>query len=126
MVAQSIALIDDVLSQQKDNIALIERVIKKQDALLDNKEDVHDVESFFKSQVSVYDAAVKLEYDLRNELDYLSKEPESNTALNQIRLIVSSTGKFDYKKIPDLNGLMTTVHEGHDRLLAAKRDELLV
>ena len=125
LVVQAIALMDDVLSQQKDNIALIERVIKKQDDLLDNKEDVHDVESFFKSQASVYDSAVKLENDLRNELDYLSKEPESNTALNQIRLIVSSTGKFDYKKIPDLNGLMTTVHEGHDRLLEAKRDELL-
>ena len=125
LVAQAIDLMDDVLSQQKDNIALIERVIKKQDDLFDNKDNVHNVESFFKSQVSVYDSAVKLENDLRNELDYLSKETESNTALNQIRIIVSSTGKFNYKKIPDLNGLMATVHEGHDRLLASKRDELL-
>jgi len=125
LVSQALTLMDDVLSQQKDNIALVDRVIKKQDAIYDNKEAMQNVEGFFKNQVAVYDAAVQLEADLHNELDYLSKEPEANTALNQIRLITNATGKFEYKKIPDLNGLMTTVHEGHDRLLAAKRDELL-
>lgn len=125
IVAQGIALLEDVLSQQKDNIALIDRVIKKQDAIYDNKEAMQNVEGFFKNQVAVFDAAVQLELDLRNELDYLSKEPEANRALNQIRLITGSTGKFDYKKIPDLNGLMATVHEGHDRLLEDKRAELL-
>mgnify|MGYP001837207910 CR=1 FL=1 len=34
-------------------------------------------------------------------------------------------GKFDYKKIPTLNDLMQTVKEGHERLLAVKRDEIL-
>ena len=34
-------------------------------------------------------------------------------------------GKFDYKKIPTLNDLMMIVKEGHERLLAAKRDEIL-
>lgn len=125
LVTTGIQLIDDVLSQQKDNIALIDRVIKRQDELDDNKEAMQNVESFFKNQVTVFDAAVQLEADLANELDYLSKEPEANTALNQIRLILMSTGKFDYKRIPELNTLMATVHEGHDRLLAAKRDELL-
>lgn len=125
IVSQGTTLLDDVLSQQKDNIALIDRVIKKQDAIFDNKDAMQNVEGFFKNQVAVYGAAVQLELDLRNELDYLSKEPEANAALNQIRLITMSTGKFDYKKIPDLNGLMTKVHEGHDRLLEAKREELL-
>ncbi|WP_196598182.1 BREX system P-loop protein BrxC [Pectinatus frisingensis] len=125
LVSQGIALIEDILSQQKDNIALIDRVIKKQDDISDNKEAMQNVEGFFKNQVTVYDAAVQLEVDLRNELDYLSREPKSNTALNQIRVIIGTTGKFDYKRIPELNGLMATVHEGHDRLLAAKRDELL-
>ena len=85
------------------------------------------VEGFFKNQVSVFDAAVKLEQDLSHELDYLSHESEANTALNQIRLIcvLGTGGKFDYKRIPELNGLMDKVHEGHDRLLAAKREELL-
>ena len=127
LVQQAIGLMDDVLSQQKDNIALVERVIKKQDALYDSKELMVRVEGFFKNQVTVFDAAIKLESDLRHELDYLSHEPEANNALNQIRLIclVGNGGKFDYKRIPELNGLMDKVHEGHDRLLKKKRNELL-
>ena len=118
---------DDVLSQAKDNIALIDCVIKKEDALDDNKEKMQRVEAFFKNQVTVFDAAVQMEEDLHHDLDYLSHEPASNTALNQIRLIcvIQSGGNFDYKRIPELNGLMTTVTEGHERLLKAKRDEML-
>ncbi|SFS09257.1 hypothetical protein SAMN05661086_03721 [Anaeromicropila populeti] len=127
LVAAGIQLMDDVLSQAKDNIALIDRVIKKEDALDDNKEKMQRVEAFFKNQVTVFDAAVQMEQDLHHDLDYLSHEPESNTALNQIRLIcvIQSGGNFDYKRIPELNGLMATVTEGHERLLKAKRDELL-
>jgi len=126
VITNAVSLIDDALSQQKDNVALSDRVIKQRDALLDSKDDLHNIESFFKNQVSIFDAAVKLERDLSNELDYLSKEEEANKALNQIRLItILQTGKFDYKRIPELNSLMQTVHAGHDRLLAAKREELL-
>lgn len=125
LVQAAIKLMDDVLSQQKDNIALIDCIIKKQDELYDNKEAMQNVEDFFKNQVSVFDAAVKLEADLRNELDYLSKEEEANQALNQIRIITMGLDKFDYKRIPELNGLMSKVREGHNRLLAAKREELL-
>lgn len=127
LVSTAIQLMDDVLSQQKDNIALIDRVVKKEDALDDNREKMQRVEAFFKNQVTVFDAAVQMEADLHHDLDYLSHEPESNTALNQIRLIcmVNTGSNFDYKRIPDLNGLMTRVTEGHDRLLKAKRDELL-
>ena len=128
LVQNAITLIDDVLSQQKDNIALIDRVLKKADDLLDNKDDMAQVEGFFKNQVTVFDSAVKLERDLANELDYLSKEPEANTALNQIRLIIVvnvGDSKYVYKRIPELNDLMRTVHEGHDRLLVEKRDELM-
>lgn len=127
LVENAIGLVDDVLSQQKDNVALIDRALKKTSDLLDCKDDMINVEGFFKNQVSVFDSAVKLERDLSNELDYLSKAPEANTALNQIRLITQLTTdtKTIYRRIPELNGLMATVHEGHNRLLAVKRDELL-
>lgn len=127
IVQSAITLMNDVISQQKDNIALVDRVIKNEDALDDNKEAMHDVEGFFNNQVDVFDAAVKQETDLHNDLDYLAKEEESNTALNQIRLItrIPSGGKYNYKRIPELNGLMATVKAGHDRLLEAKRVELL-
>ena len=77
--------------------------------------------------MQVFDAAVKMEDDLRNDLHYLSKETEANDALNQIRLItvVENDPKNIYRKIPELNGLMEKVREGHGRLLDSKRAELL-
>ena len=123
-VQQAMQLVGDVLSQKKDNIALIDRVLKLEDRLFDSKEDLQAVEGFFKNQVQVFDAAAQMEEDLRNELDYLSHEPAANDALNKIRLIVAVQGGFSYQKIPELNGLMATVREGHGRLLEAKRAEV--
>ena len=123
-VQQAMQLVADVLSQKKDNIALIDRVLKLEDKLFDSKEDLQAVEGFFKNQVQVFDAAAQMEEDLRNELDYLSHEPAANDALNKIRLIVAVQGGFSYQKIPELNGLMATVREGHGRLLEAKRVEV--
>ena len=58
LVQEAIHLMDDVLSQKKDNIALIERVLKKEDALFDNKEAMSNgIENFFKTQVTVFDQA---------------------------------------------------------------------
>ena len=127
LVAASIEQMDRVLSQRKDNIALIDAILKEEDNLFDNKEKMQRVEGFFKNQVQVFDAAVKMEDDLRNDIHYLSKETEANDALNQIRLItvVENDPKNIYRKIPELNGLMEKVREGHGRLLDSKRAELL-
>lgn len=127
LVDASIEQMDRVLSQRKDNIALIDAILKEEDNLFDNKEKMQRVEGFFKNQVQVFDAAVKMEDDLRNDLHYLSKETESNDALNQIRLItvVENEPKNIYRRIPELNGLMEKVREGHGRLLDSKRAELL-
>ncbi len=125
IVTRAIDLLTGILAQQKDNIALISELIRKQDDLLDSKEDMQKVESFFKSQVQVFDAACKMLDDLHNELDYLSHEEEANNALNRIRLLVIvQIDKFNYKCIPELNSLMATVREGHGRLLDAKKNEL--
>jgi len=127
LVDASIEQMDRVLSQRKDNIALIDAILKEEDNLFDNKEKMQRVEGFFKNQVQVFDAAVKMEDDLRNDLHYLSKETEANDALNQIRLItvVENDPKNIYRRIPELNGLMEKVREGHGRLLDSKRAELL-
>lgn len=127
LVTKALSLMESVLSQRKDNTALIDRLLKEEDNLLDNKDDMQSVEGFFKNQVQVFDAAVRMEADLRNDLSYLQKEEEANQALNQIRKItVVEAGQSSvYKRIPELNGLMDTVREGHGRLLEAKRAEIL-
>lgn len=126
VVSQAITVVKDILSQQKDNVALIERVLQREDALYDAQEQMQNVEAFFKTQVTVFDAAVKYENDLRNDLDYIRKDEEANNALNSIRLIIMlpTNGKYDYKRIPELNGLMATVKASHDAMLEEKRNEL--
>ena len=117
----------DVLSQQKDNVALIERVLQREDNLYDAQDAMQSVEAFFKTQISVFDTAVKFEQDLRNDLDYIKKDEEANQALNTIRLItmIPSNGKYDYRRIPELNTLMAKVKASHDAMLEEKRTELL-
>lgn len=88
LVINALNLMDNILSQRKDNMALIDRLLKEEDNLLDNKDDMQRVEGFFKNQVQVFDAAVRMEAELKNDLSYLQKkEEEANQALNEIRKI---------------------------------------
>lgn len=126
-VDKAIALVKDVLSQQNDNIALIRRVIEREDDLYAMHESMQEVEEFFKSRVALFDSAVRFKQSLRHDLDYIAKDTEANAALNRIRLItmVQSGAKFDYSRLPELNELMTKVKASHDAMLDAKREELM-
>ena len=126
-VKQAIALIKDVLSQQKDNTALIQRVIDREDTLYAMRDELQEVEEFFKTRVTLFDAAVQYERDLAVDRDYIAKDDEAHQALNQIRLItmMPTGGKFRYDRIPELNDLLAKVKASHGKMLDAKRDELL-
>ena len=126
-VRQAIVLIKDVLSQQKDNMALIQRVIDREDALYTMRDELQDVEEFFKTRVTLFDSAVRYERELDVDHDYIEKDEEAYLALNQIRLItlISTGSKFRYDRIPELNDLMAKVRASHGKMLEAKREELL-
>lgn len=128
LVQEAIHLMDDVLSQKKDNIALIECILKKEDALFDSKEAMSNgIENFFKTQVTVFDQAVQFEKSLHDDLDRISENEEAYKALNTIRMItmVQTGSKFNYNRIRELNPLMDTVHTAHDKMLEEKRAEVL-
>ncbi len=127
VVSNAVQVVKDVLSQQKDNVALIERVLKREDNLYDAQEAMLNVEAFFKTQILIFDAAVKFDQALRNDRDYIKKDEGAHQALNTIRLItlIPPNGKYDYKRIPELNGLMARVKASHDVMLEEKRIELL-
>ena len=126
-VKQAIALIKDVLSQHKDNTALIQRAIDREDTLYAMRDELQEVEEFFKTRVTLFDAAVQYERDLSVDRDYIAKDDEAHQALNQIRLItmMPTGGKFRYDRIPELNELMAKVKASHGKMLDAKREELL-
>ena len=125
-VQDAIALVKDILSQKKDDIALIDRLLKKQVDLLDTQEDLQHIEEFFKTQVSLFDSAVQYEQELRVDMDFISADEAANKALNQIRLIttIQPGFKFRYNRIPELNELLKTVQTSHGQMLDAKRREL--
>ncbi len=123
LVRDAERVIRDVLSQKSDNIALIEKVVASEDILYTMQDKLKNVESFFKTQVTVFDSAVNFVESMRNDLDYISHDEEANHALNQMRLITTVVdGKdYDYKRIPELNGLQSTVEASHDAMLEEKR-----
>ena len=126
-VIDSVAVAKDVLSQKKDNVALIDHVLHLENKLYDAQEAVQNVESFFKTQVNLFDSAVRFEQGISNDLDYLKKNSEAISSFDAIRQIItiSEDVKYDYKKIPDLNGLMSKVKAIHGDMLIEKRKELL-
>ncbi len=127
LVKNVITLLNDVLSQQKDNEALVARLLAKQDDLDENKEKLQAVEDFFSTQVDIFDRAVQFEADMHNDLDYIAKDETANKALNTIRLIclLPVNGRYNYRRIPELNALMDAVTASHDKMLEEKRGELL-
>ena len=127
LVDAALRLVNEVLDQKADNIALINFIVKKQDSLLDSKDNLHRVEEFFKNQRPVFDAAVKLLLSLKYDADYLNDVPDAASALSSMQDIcfMQSGQKFNYQRIPELNSLISTVQSIHTDMLAAKREELL-
>ena len=127
LVKNAINLMNDVLSQQKDNEALVARLLAKQDDLDEGKEKLQAVEDFFSTQVDTFDRAVQFESDMHNDLDYIAKDEAANKALNTIRLIclLPVNDRYNYRRIPELNALMDAVTASHDKMLEEKRGELL-
>ncbi len=126
-IEAAITLADSILSQKKDNTALISRLVKAEDDLLDSKEDMQPIEGFFANQVGLFDEAVALEEKLRDELDYIRRDEETHEALNGVRKIVM--GEVDkpilFSHIPKLNQLMGKVKAGYHILLEEKREEIV-
>lgn len=126
IITQAVELLQGILNQKADNIALIKALCDKQDDLLDNKESLRDVEQFFRNQRPIFDASVRLLLDLRVDGDYLNEIQESKQAFSAMQEIcfIEPGQKFNYSRIPDLNELMASLKSIHGNLLSAKREEL--
>lgn len=125
-VRNAIRVVRDVLSQKSDNIALIDKIVSSEDMLYDMQDHLKNVESFFKTQVFIFDNAASFVDGLKNDLDYISHDPEAEHALNQMRLIthIIEGKEYDYKRIPELNELKTIVEKSHDAMLEEKKEDL--
>lgn len=115
-------LMQSVLSQRKDNVALLTRMMDKQDELLDSMEDLEGVEMFFKSQRAVYDEAKGQIDRVNKERDYFVTDGEALEVFKTISTIL--TMPKPYGRIGELPELVIKVKEKYDALLDIKRDEV--
>ena len=125
VVIDTRSLMGDILSQSKDSVALLNRLIAKQDDLRDSIEDMEAVETFFnpKSQQKViFDAARSLEKDLQNERDYFAADTDTNGKISEIKTILAMPKP--YGRIKDLPELMQAVRNAYGILLEQKKEEV--
>ena len=127
-IQKALALVNAILSQKKDNVALIDKVIECKDDLYAARDALQDIKEFFRTRVKLFDAAVKFEESLRYDQDYFAEENiEAKQALEQIKQITTVTAgvDFNYTRIPQLNELMKKVRDAHDIMVEEKRKRIL-
>jgi hypothetical protein len=112
----------DILSQKNDNVALLKCLLAKQEDLLNVTEDMEEIETFFKSQKSIFDAARKLQINLQNERDYFATDPETGNKINEINAILGM--QKPYGRIKDLSELMQGIKTAYGALLEQKKEEV--
>jgi hypothetical protein len=117
------ALMNDILSQKNDNVALLKRILVRQDDLRDSTEDMEEIEAFFKSQRGIFDTARKLQSDLQNERDYFVTDPDTDEKIAELTSILGMPKP--YPRIKDLSDLMQSIKAAYGVLLEQKKEEVL-
>ena len=121
-VAVARDLAQDILSQRKDNVALLNRMVQRQDDLLDAAEDMEGVELFFKSQRTVFDEAVKQMNRVSRERDYFATDPDTQEVFRTISAILAMSKP--YNRIGELPELIGKVKAAYQALLELKKEEV--
>ena len=115
-------LMNDVLSQRKDNVALLKRMVQRQDDLLDSAEDMEGVEMFFKAQRTVFDDAKKRLASILKERDYFAADADTLNVISTMSTILAMPKP--YSRIGELPELVQKVKTAYDGLLDMKREEV--
>ncbi|MDR3264819.1 MAG: hypothetical protein LBT15_02290 [Synergistaceae bacterium] len=114
-------LMKDILSRQRDNVALLDHVVRKRDELKKSASDMKEVEAFFKTGKGVFDEALKLRRDLQNESDHFTADAEMTGKLDEISAILEHPNPRD--RIGDLGDLTRDLRAARGELLERKKDE---
>lgn len=117
-----VRLCTELLSQKKDNIALLRKLLEMQDDFLDHSEDMADIWDFFRLQKTQFDNAEKLLRDISDEKEYFQTENDANRSIARIREILAMPKPYRY--ISELPEHMQQIEVVHERLLKGKREEV--
>ena len=122
IVENGIKLCNDVLSQKKDNTALLTKMVALSDDLLDHAEDIADVLAFFKNQKAVFDSAVILHQALSAEREYMQADDDMLRALSTVGVIIGMAKP--YKRISELPALIQSLQAQYAKLMESKREDV--
>lgn len=122
VVIDAKGLMEDVLSQKKDNVALLNHMVQIQDDLFASLEDMEDVEAFFKAQKTVFDDARKQLEAIRKERDYFAADEDTVDIINTISSILAM--EKPYPRIGELPELVQKVKKVYGEMLDLKREEV--
>lgn len=123
IVEKGIQLCWEVLSQRKDNTALLTKLVAMSDDLLDHAEDISDVLAFFKNQKAVFDSAMELYQSLSVEREYIQANEAMLRDWNAVGMILALTKP--YRKISELPMLIQSLQGQYAKLMEAKREDVL-
>ena len=115
-------LMEGVLSQKNDNVALLKRLIAKQDDLFDATDDMEEIETFFKSQRTIFDSARVLQKSLQDERDYFVTDSDTTSKISEVSAILGMARP--YARIKDLSDLMQSIKNAYGVLLEQKKEEV--
>ena len=118
--------VNKVLLAQNDNIALVDTICNLEDELLDSKDDMRDVQNFYKTQIKLYDNALSLRYDvMQYEKDYLYNILAVKDAVDRITDITKISNSFKYNRIPELNDCISIIQDERNKVIESKKAEVI-
>lgn len=123
VATEGVRLCEEVLSQRKDGLALLNRMNELRDELLDQSEDMAEVTAFFKDQRPVFDSAAELYGTLSDEQDYLQDDAEAQSALATVAEILALVRP--YRRISELPALLHLLRTKYAALLEDKKGNVL-
>jgi hypothetical protein len=103
-------------------VALLKRLLTKQDDLRDVSDDMEEIETFFRSQRSIFDSARAVQESLQDERDYFVIDPATNEKIDEMAQILGMAKP--YARVKDLSDLMQDIKAAYEVLLTQKKDEV--
>ena len=122
-VADTVALLDELLKVDPDPAELLGAVVRREDDLLDAAEDLESVDDFFPDRQRIFDSATELLKQVGADREDLETDAEAAGALAAIEGILAD--RNIYRRIPELPPAVQQVKAVRDRMLKAKRVDLL-
>lgn len=113
----------DALLHIKDTFEFIAQVNQKRDGLLDLAENMHDLSDFYVKQKPVWEKLRQAMSDFDDNKDLLASHSEAGSAFARMQTILKAPAP--YSMLKEVEGLINTVREANDALVAEKRKQAL-